>query len=87
MYTHVYIYISNIQGTGRTEIVTDVEKREEQNFLNAVVNTPVMQYLHKYLVAKGKMSVCIYIYIRVCVLILMNMCICMCVYLCVYIYI
>ncbi len=38
--------------TGVAEVLTVVEREEISIFLNAILDTPVMQYCHKYLVAK-----------------------------------
>ena len=40
--------------TGQSEVVSDEEKRENKNFLNLIMDTAVMQYVHQYLLAKGK---------------------------------
>jgi poly(U)-specific endoribonuclease len=43
-----------IAETGKAEVVTEEEKRENMNFLNLIMDTAVMQYIHHYLLAKGK---------------------------------
>jgi poly(U)-specific endoribonuclease len=40
--------------TGVAEVVTNEEKKENLHFLNTIMNTPVMQYCHNYLVAHNK---------------------------------
>lgn len=40
--------------TGRAEIVTKDELKEDNNFLQLIMDTAVMQYVHRYLLAKGK---------------------------------
>eukprot|EP01026_Neomeris_dumetosa_P034890 TRINITY_DN2793_c0_g1_i7.p1 TRINITY_DN2793_c0_g1~~TRINITY_DN2793_c0_g1_i7.p1 ORF type:complete len:286 (-),score=38.66 TRINITY_DN2793_c0_g1_i7:196-1053(-) len=42
--------------TGRTEVVTRREMQEMQDFLNAILETPVMKYTHRYLCLKGLAS-------------------------------
>lgn len=44
-------YIAEV-GTG--EVVTEEEKKENMDFLNLIMDTAVMQYVHQYLIAKGK---------------------------------
>jgi poly(U)-specific endoribonuclease len=39
--------------TGRAEVVTDAERSEVWNFLNAVMDTQPMQYCHQYCVRHG----------------------------------
>mmetsp|Transcript_7981 Transcript_7981/g.8747 ORF Transcript_7981/g.8747 Transcript_7981/m.8747 type:complete len:407 (-) Transcript_7981:154-1374(-) len=43
-----------IAQTGVAEVVTEEEKRENMDFLNLIMDTAVMQYVHQYLLAKGK---------------------------------
>jgi poly(U)-specific endoribonuclease len=43
-----------IAETGKAEVVTDEERKENMDFLNLIMDTAVMQYVHHYLIAKGK---------------------------------
>lgn len=43
-----------IAATGSSEVVTNEEVRENNDFLNLCMDTAVMQYVHQYLLAKGK---------------------------------
>eukprot|EP01038_Epipyxis_sp_PR26KG_P011689 gene11689-15651_t len=38
---------------GQSEVLTNQEKAENMQFLNLVYDTPVMQYVHRYLLEKG----------------------------------
>ena len=40
--------------TGLPEIVTDEEVQENKNFINLIMETPVMQEVHAFLISKGK---------------------------------
>ena len=39
---------------GKQEVVTDEERKENRDFIDAIMETDVMQEAHKYLVQKGK---------------------------------
>jgi poly(U)-specific endoribonuclease len=43
-----------IAQTGQSEVVTDEERAENRQFLDMIMDTAVMQYVHAYLVARGK---------------------------------
>eukprot|EP01036_Dinobryon_divergens_P024318 gene24318-32755_t len=50
----IAIFDNYIANTGQTEVVTSEERQENQRFLNFAMDTAVMQYVHKYLLATGK---------------------------------
>lgn len=56
-YRTFYFLLDNyVAETGVAETVTAEERKENSAFLDAICETPVMQYAHKYLVAKGAAS-------------------------------
>jgi poly(U)-specific endoribonuclease len=54
-YKAFYYLLDNYErSTGEKEIVTDQEHKENWTFLDAICDTPCMQYVHNYLVSKNK---------------------------------
>eukprot|EP00128_Syssomonas_multiformis_P018942 Colp12_sorted_trinity150504_noHs@35661 len=52
-YKSFYALLDNyVRETGQAEVVTNEELRENSQFLDACLQTPVMKYVHRYLVAK-----------------------------------
>lgn len=52
--TFINLLDNYVASTGVAEVVTNEEKRENMEFLNAIMNTPVMNYCHKYLAYHNK---------------------------------
>lgn len=52
----VKLHDNYVLETTREESYTDQERAEENDFLNAVVSTPVMQMTRSYLIKKGKIG-------------------------------
>jgi len=53
-YKAFYYLLDNYErSTGQAEVVTQQEKQENWAFLDAIMDTPCMKYLHNYLAAKG----------------------------------
>ncbi|CAG9863409.1 unnamed protein product [Phyllotreta striolata] len=50
------LYNNYILETNQNEVYTQEEKNEENDFLNAVLSTPVMEYTRNFLINKGKIG-------------------------------
>jgi hypothetical protein len=56
-YRNFFVLLDNYSAAqGVAEVVTNEELRENSNFLDSILATPVMQYCHKYLLAAGKVT-------------------------------
>ena len=52
--TFMALFDNYIAEAGQTEVVTNEERAENKAFLHAIMETPVMKYVHHYLLASGK---------------------------------